>query len=859
MRILSRLLALSAALTLGLSAGLAQDAPSLDQKVQEACTRMERGGLASVWDRSVELEQLGSDAAPILAKKLEGASGPVKLGVAKALFALKAGDQKAMAVTAVKDVLKGDGSRDEKIAAADLLTLYGSREDVKPLEKSLDTFTDPYVKLAVLKGLKKRGRVVKAKDLMVELLASDDFGVRAEAALRLAECDDVDSGRAILETLKAEPSERGRRAAALLEQDELAKQQEKTGGLADKDEIVKLKEKKIQELEEQKKKLEDDLAKAAEKGSGTGGPAIGPGWPLLKELEDKIGKFYVDEKKTSVNDLTRSAAKGMVDSLDPFSQYMDETESADFKQTMAQEYAGIGAVVQTNVKTGFLNIVRPIYGGPAYKAGIRTLDQIVEVNGETTKGLLVNDLVKKLKGKPDTPVTIKVKKFMAGPEAAPVEMTIKRRAVTLASVRFDMLPGKIGYLQLESFGAKASDEIEAALNELEKLGMRALVFDLRGNPGGYLNQAVEVCSKFLAKGKLVVYQQGRDGAEIGKRRDFLVQDNDQHPDYPLVLLVDENSASASEIVSGCLQVHKRADLVGQRTFGKGSVQQIFPVTATEGKSALRLTIAYYYLPDGRCIHKPRNPVTWRYQEFLRSEIERWKMEGNITEAQAKILLDQYKQPPGGVVPDFAVKLETLSPDVQKKWAAIADAGGKLEEYIQKHWTKDWDSNPFKSLVAWDNFDSSKYPDFDAFYTELKTDLSKDDLRKLMRIEVRRFAQDELAKILPSDFQEDQQLDAGVWVAYQKLGADLKKESELQFISKKFPEGIARNPDPIAGKKGVPDSAEDESGEEGGSSETPKKDDSKKGDKKNDKKKNEPKKDDDKKKDEPKKDEKKDDF
>lgn len=813
------------ALLLGAGAGVAQDAPNVDQKIQDIVSRMDRGGLAGVWDRAVDLEQLGQDAAPTIAKKLEGASIPVKLGIAKALLSMKADDQHGAAIGATKDVLRGDGSREEKIAAADLLSLKGSRDEVKSLEKSLDTFTDPYVKLAVLKALKRRGRVLKAGEMMKELLASDDFGVRAEAALRLAECDDYESSKAILEQLKTEPSERGRRASALIEQEKLMEAAEKTGGLSDKDEVVKFKDKKIEELNEKIKQMEA----AAMKGDGAGAGL--PGGTLLKELEDKIGKFYVDEKKTSINSLTDQAAKGMIDSLDPFSQYMTETESTSFKEQMSQEYAGIGAVVQMNPKSNFLTIVRPIYGGPAYKAGLRTLDQIVEVEGLATNDRhtfpTVNDLVKKLKGKRGTQVHIKVKRFLDGPDATAEEMAITRNFIMLQSVRFDMLPGKVGYLQLESFGAKASDEIEAALNELEKVGMRALVFDLRGNPGGYLNQAVEVCSKFLAKGKLVVYQQGRDGTDIGKRKDFHVVGDDQHPDYPLVVLVDENSASASEIVSGCLQVHKRADLVGQQTFGKGSVQQIFPVTATDGKSALRLTIAYYYLPDGRCIHRPRNPQTWRYQELIRNEIERWKMEGNISDAQAKILLDQYKQKPGGVIPDFPVKLDIIPQDVLKKVAATSDFADKLDSYIQQHWKKD--TKALLGLVETDGFDCSKYPGFDDWFASLKTDLSKEDVRKFLRIKVRTFAQDELAKILPSDFQEDNQLDAAVWVCYQKLGDDLTKVPELQFISKKFPKGIERNEKVVSGRKGPP--TEDESDDDGAEAPTPKKEQPKKDEKK----------------------------
>ncbi|HZV01643.1 MAG TPA: S41 family peptidase [Planctomycetota bacterium] len=808
MRTLSRVFALSIALALGFGTGFAQDGgdQTVDQKVQDIITRMDRGGLGTAFDRAVDLESLGPEVAPVLVKKLDGASGPVKLGIAKALLSMKVDDQRAAAISATKDVLKGDGSRDERVAAAELLALKGQRDEVKPLEKSLDAFSDPYVKLAVLKALKTRGRLLKAGDMMKELLKSDDFAVRAEAALRLGECDDFDSSKAILEELKTEPTERGRRAKALLESEQMARQIEKLGAVDDKDKLVKLRDKQIAELQDKIKQLEAaDDTKPGDKGA-----ALGPGTKVLKELEDKIGKYYVDEKKATLNALVDAAAKGMADSLDPFSQYMPPVDKEHFDQEMGQKYGGIGAVVQTNAKTGFLNIVRPIYGGPAYKAGIRTLDQIVEVEGKTTKGEKVNDLVLKLKGEIDTYVNIKVHRFMDGPDAEAVPMKIKRGTISLPSVRYDILPGKIGYLQLEQFGALASREIEFALNELEgKLGMRALILDLRGNPGGYLNQAVEICSKFLAKGKLVVYQQGREGTEFGKRRDFLVPTDDAHPDYPLYVLVDENSASASEIVSGCLQVHKRADLVGQQTFGKGSVQQIFPIEATGGKAAARITIAYYYLPDGRCIHRPRDPVRWRYQEMIRAEIERWKQEGTISDGQAKVLLEQYKQPPGGVQPDYLVKNEVLATEVLKKMALLLDSG-KIEEYIQKHFTKD--KKTLLDLVAWDGFDSSKYPDFDAFYTDSKTELSKDDVRKLLRAEVRRFAQDELAKVLPSDFQEDIQLEAAVYLAFQKLGDDITKFGQLDFIGKRFPKGVEKNPQPIVGKKGPPDST-DEDGEE----------------------------------------------
>src|SRR5581483_9613869 len=198
------------------------------------------------------------------------------------------------------------------------------------------------------------------------------------------------------------------------------------------DEVVKFKDKKIEELAERIKQLEAEAAK--------GGGGMPPGFPILKEIEEKIGKFYVDgdEKKVGLGHLVDEAAKGMVDSLDPFSQYMPPEESKKFKETMAQEYAGIGAVVQVNIKNGFLNIVRPIYGGPAFKAGLRMIDQIVEVEGQSTadKKLFpnVNELVKKLKGPRRSKVHIKVKKFLDGPDADAVDMEITRDFIMLQSV-----------------------------------------------------------------------------------------------------------------------------------------------------------------------------------------------------------------------------------------------------------------------------------------------------------------------------------------------------------------------------------------------------------------------------------------
>src|SRR4051812_5467438 len=171
MRLSSRLAALGLAVSLVLGVATAQDAPSVDSKIQDILTRMDRGGLATVWDRSAELQALGGEAAPGLVKKLDGASGAMKLGIAKALLDMEGADaQRGAAIAAVKDVLSGDGERDVKVAAAELLAIKGQRDEVKPLEKTLDGIHDPYVKLAVLKALKTRGKVLRSIDRMKELL-----------------------------------------------------------------------------------------------------------------------------------------------------------------------------------------------------------------------------------------------------------------------------------------------------------------------------------------------------------------------------------------------------------------------------------------------------------------------------------------------------------------------------------------------------------------------------------------------------------------------------------------------------------------------------------------------------------------
>lgn len=768
------------------------------EAVTDLVNRMNQSQGQAVWDLALEAQDLGAPAAFELGRAVEKARGVTKVALAKALLVMEGADaQHGQAVQALRDVIQAEGDRELRVYAAQLLNKHGRRSDVRPLERHVDGITDSVVKVHVLKVLRLRGRSRKAEASLRELLESDDFGVRSEAALALAEIGNVAVARDVLAKLKDEPTDRGRRAASILEIEDLLGQVERYGGLEDSDEILQQRNATIKALQAEV----DELKQAVR--SGTGGEGTGAsveGGELFQELFDLIRSGYVDEKKTDIKDLVDEAASGIADSLDPFSSYMNQKTLEQFDQDLQQRYGGIGAVVQIDRKTGYLTITRPIYGNPADKAGLRTLDKIVSVEGQPTKGKTVTDLVQVLKGRPGTPVNMKVIPFLGPQEQKDVQVT--RQQIMLRSVRYDMLPGDMGYVQLSQFGAFATQEVEQALQALEQRGMRGLIFDLRGNPGGLLSAAVEIADKFLDDDQLVVYSEGR-GPRYGVRQEDggpAVQHRrkmqEKHPDYPVVILIDENAASASEIVSGALQAHGRAELVGQQTFGKGSVQNIFKLDSMDGKAALRMTIAYYYLPDGRCIHRPRDVEGWRFGQQMRMEIERWRRDGELSDQQADQLLEQYQPAPGGVQPDYEVDQPDIPMEKQRAFGQIFDLQ-LLEQYIQRMWLVHKDT--FHGLALSDGFDPAGYPEFDTLWATISEKLDdegraaidKNDVRMLLRSSVRRFTQDDVSRELTSDYQEDRQLQAAIMIMAQRTDQKLADLPALSFIGERFPEGLSR--------------------------------------------------------------------
>jgi len=320
---------------------------------------------------------------------------------------------------------------------------------------------------------------------------------------------------------------------------------------------------------------------------------------LFSYALERVRKDYVDGQKLTYQDLVYGALKGMLNTLDPHSEFMDPEKFKELQDGTQGAYGGVGLIVQ--LEDSQLTVVAPITNTPGYKAGIRTGDRIVKIDGTTTLNMSTDEAVRLLHGEPGT--TVKITVFHpANEETQDYALTRALIPVNMvtdinAGTDFTLADNKIGYVRLTQFGDKTSDNLELAIKKLKKQGMQALILDLRWNPGGLLEQAVDVCAKFLPKGQLVVTTEGRDAAE-NKRR--YAMGHDELEDLPLVVLVNLSSASASEIVAGCLQDLKRAIILGETTFGKGSVQSILPM---EDGSALRLTTAKYFTPSHKVIHK----------------------------------------------------------------------------------------------------------------------------------------------------------------------------------------------------------------------------------------------------------------
>jgi carboxyl-terminal processing protease len=306
----------------------------------------------------------------------------------------------------------------------------------------------------------------------------------------------------------------------------------------------------------------------------------------FSEVLTQVQKSYVDE--TKVKDLVQGAIRGMLSTLDPHSAYMTPEMFKEMQVETKGEFGGVG--IQIGVKENRLAVIAPIEGTPAYRAGIKPGDFIIKVNDEPTKDLTLMDAVQKMRGPKGSKINLTIQRE-GTPD--PLQFMLIRDTIKIESVKSKVLDN-IGYVRLTQFQESTGRDLGKVLKQFKDQKLQSTILDLRNNPGGLLTASVEVSEQFLPGGKLVVYTKGRES----KKDEWIAKGKDQMDDSPMIILINEGSASASEIVAGALQDYGRAVIVGTTSFGKGSVQTILPLGDGSG---LRLTTAKYYTPKGRSI------------------------------------------------------------------------------------------------------------------------------------------------------------------------------------------------------------------------------------------------------------------
>ena len=387
-----------------------------------------------------------------------------------------------------------------------------------------------------------------------------------------------------------------------------------------------------------------------------------------------IANLYVDE--TNEDKLVESAIIGMLEELDPHSTYSNAEEVKKMNEPLQGNFDGIG--IQFNMAEDTLFVIQPVSGGPSEKVGIRAGDRIIMVNDTLIAGvkMTTDDITRRLKGPKGTKVNVKVVRRGVN---EPLSFTIERDKIPVYSLDASyMITPKIGYIKINRFGATTYEEFMEALASLKGQGLQDLILDLQGNGGGYLNAAIDIANEFLGAGELIVYTEGRRNP----RREFFAKGNGKHQSGHLVVLVDEYSASASEIVAGAVQDWDRGMVVGRRTFGKGLVQR--PIDLPDG-SMIRLTVARYYTPAGRCIQKPYESI----EKYNADLIERYNR-GELMSADSIHFADSLKcltlkkgrtvYGGGGIMPDYFVPVDTTL--FTKYHSQLSNKGVLLKVHFQ---------------------------------------------------------------------------------------------------------------------------------------------------------------------------------
>ena len=486
---------------------------------------------------------------------------------------------------------------------------------------------------------------------------------------------------------------------------------------------------------------------------------------LFVEILHRVQENYVDPVEPEK--LITGAMKGMLRDLDPYSQFLDASSYQSLQATTHGSFGGIG--VEVSIRDDYPTVISPIEGGPAATLGIRSGDIIARIEGRSAAGLTIDEVAQRLRGPQGTHVQIGIRREG---EDGEVEYAIERREIVTRSVRHAFLvEGHIGYLRLANFSETSRGEVRAALQRLKTEGANRLVLDLRSNPGGLLDQAVDVAEQFVKQGTRLVSTRGR-----ARGQDNLYFASDAQPllDWPMVVLVDGASASASEIVAGSLQDLDRALVIGQTTFGKGSVQSVFPLR--ERTVALKLTTARYYTPSGRSIHKASaEPPAFSADAADGEAGDAAPAKPDTAHPSFRTASGRTVYGGGGIRPDVELPRDTLPPLTNR-----VEGRGFAFRFANR-WV-----NTHPAWRATDALTPELWKDFAAFLTTEKLPFSESEMageRALLARALRR----ELARRLAGDT-------AAIRVA---LEGDPAFERALQVLSR------ARTPREVFAAAGVP--------------------------------------------------------
>jgi carboxyl-terminal processing protease len=688
-------------IVLGASFAPAPPAQEAGNDVEKILAEAERAPVEDLWALAPRLEKLGRPALDRVNEARRGGSPPVRLVCCIVLYRAELRDA---ALEGFGQLVR-EGPAELRRAAAHVASILVDRDrDPNPgrkeqFEKLLNAEAsaaskgeDRRLEVALWLADWRLSKAVQPGNVIRRIFGAAAGEVKDDAALALAEMERYPPEvKRHLRDMAISPTGRGRLAASYLQ-------------------VIDLK----------------DQLEAAVRASGS--TEYPKEFALLKDVIDKLKANYVDPSKIDMEKLVRNAARGLCADIDQYTAYYDEKMIEELKEVELEgHYGGIGARVamkRDRAGASWLTVVEPIFSGPAYKEGIRSGDTIVSIEGESTVNRDLQLLVKRLRGPEGTKVKFKVfsRRWR---ESREFELT--RRQIELETTLARMLPGNVGYVALTTFGERNTREVREAVRALSTDGMRALVLDLRGNSGGYLDTAWRIADLFLPKGALVVSSRGRSPQDVEEYR----ARNGAITEVPMVVLVDELSASASEILAGALQAHKRATLVGKKTFGKGSVQKLKPLEASGGATAVRVTVA------------------------------KWYLEGNVS-------VEKDDPTKNGIEPDV-----TAEPRERDLWLEAEtdrlSTEGKLEAYVREHY--DAAKERFDALAEYDGGDPNRYPGFDGLYASLATKADRNQIRELLREEVRRKAADARGKAFPCDYETDVVLQRGIVEILKKVGVD----------------------------------------------------------------------------------------